>query len=251
LDADELVREYRTRFETEPPAAPLAPNEAEWKNRLRLAQRVPAVLVAIVGVVIGGSVLLERAQVLHEGSEGPDAPGAVEVDIPVGTAQPDDSDSTAEVAFATSAVTDIRAPSLRLEIWTTGLCWISAMADGERAVYRLMHPGERALVEARTGIVLRVGDAGAFRYSINGAAGRPLGRSGEPVTIRMTNDNLESLYAEPANGFPAEDAHGSTEHRRDLEPRPRRRVSSSEMQARRFALSVHADLSPPRGRQAM
>lgn len=203
LDADELVREYRARFETELPAAPLPRPEADWKNRLRLGQRLPAVLV-IVGVVIGGSLLLERGQVLHEGAEGPGTPDAVEVEIPDGTAQTDDSDSTAEVAFATAAVTDIRALSLRLEIRTTGLCWVSAVADGERAVYRLMSPGERTLVEAHSAITLRVGDAGAFAYSVNGTAGRPLGRSGEAVTVRITNDNLGSLYAEPASAIPAE-----------------------------------------------
>jgi hypothetical protein len=92
---------------------------------------------------------------------------------------------------------------LRLEIRLKGPCWVSAVADGERVVYRLMQPGERTLVEARRLITLRVGDAGAVAYSINGATGRPLGRHGEAVTVRITNENRGSLSAEPASAIPA------------------------------------------------
>jgi hypothetical protein len=121
------------------------------------------------------------------------------------TAQTDDSDGAAEVAVADAAVADL-PPSLRLEIHTTGVCWVYAVADGKRAVYRLMQPGERARVEARLLITLRVGDAGAVAFSINGTTGRPLGRTGEAVTVRITNENLGSLSAEPPRATSATDA---------------------------------------------
>jgi hypothetical protein len=156
------------------------------------------VILAIVGILICGSLILDRGQVPDEASDGRML-SAAEADLPDDTAQTDDSDGTEDVAFANAAVADIRAPSLRLELRTKGPCWVSAVADGERVVYRLMQPGERTLVEARVAITLRVGDAGAVGYSINGATGRPLGRNGEPVTVRITNDNLGSLSAEPAS----------------------------------------------------
>ena len=198
LDADELTREYRARFETEIPAGPLLRHEADWKHRLRLSYRFPAVMVTIVGILICGSLILERGQVPDEASD-ERMLSAVEADLTDDTEQTDDSDGTEEVAFANAAVADIRAPSLRLELRTKGPCWVSAVADGERVVYQLMQPGDRTLVEARVAITLRVGDAGAVGYSINGATGRPLGRNGEAVTVRITNDNLGSLYAEPAS----------------------------------------------------
>jgi hypothetical protein len=161
-------------------------------------------LATIVGILICGALLLDRRPVLYEASDGQDTLSAAEVDITDDeTPQTDDSSGTAPVAFATAAITDSEAPSLRLEIRATGLCWVSALADGERAVYRLMRAGERTQVEAHKVITLRVGDAGAFAYTVNGAEGRSLGRSGEAVTIRLTNDNLESLYAKPASSFPA------------------------------------------------
>ena len=206
LDADELAREYRARFETEPPAAQPPRHEADWKTRLRLAQRSPTKLVIIVGIVIGGSLLWDGGWVLHEESDRQDVPAAAAVDIPDDIAQTGDSDGAADVAFANTAVADIHAPSLRLEIQATGVCWVSAVADGERVVYRLMQPGERTLVEARRVITLRVGDAGAVAYSINEATGRPLGRNGEPVTVRITDENLGSLSAEPPRAIPVNGA---------------------------------------------
>lgn len=198
LNADDLAREYRVRFETELSAGPLLRHEAAWKRRLRLPHRLPAVLVTTVGIVICGLLILQHGQVSDRASDGRILT-AVEADPPVNTAQTDASDGSQEVAFASGAAADIGAPSLRLEIQTKGPCWVSAVADGERVIYRLMRPGERTMVDARVMITLRVGDAGTVAYSINGATGRTLGGNGEPVTVRITNDNLESLYAEPAS----------------------------------------------------
>ena len=141
LNADELAREYRARFETESPAGPLLRHEPAWKHRLRLSRRFPAGLVTIVGISICGSLILERGQVRDEASDGR-LLSALKADPPDNTAQTDDSGGE-EVGFANAAVADIRAPSLRLEIRTKGSCWISAVADGERVIYRLMQSGSR------------------------------------------------------------------------------------------------------------
>jgi transcriptional regulator with XRE-family HTH domain len=198
LNADELAREYRARFETESPAGCLYGTKPIGRIAF-VTQRLPAVLVTIVGIVIYGSLILERGSVPQEASDGRGMLDAVEAELPDNTPQTDDSDGTEEVAFANAAVADIRAPSLRLEIRTKGPCWVATVADGERVVHRLMQPGERTLVEARVAITLRVGDAGTVASSIDGATARPLGRKGEAVTVRVTNDNLGSLSAEPAS----------------------------------------------------
>jgi cytoskeletal protein RodZ len=205
LDADELTREYRSRFEIETPAGPLPPQKADWYDRVRALYRLPVVLVT-VAILIGGVVILKRAQIPHESPDERSTLSAVETDLPEDTAPTDERDATEEVALANAAVSGTGAPSLRLEIRLHGPCWVSAVADSERVVYRLMQPGERTLVEARSLITLRIGDAGAVAYSINGTPGRPLGRSGEVVTIRITNDDLGSLSAEPASAIPAKGA---------------------------------------------
>jgi len=205
LDADELMREYRSRFEIETPARPLPPHKADWYDRVRAPYRLPAVLVTL-GILIGGVVILQRAQIPHESPDERSTLSAVEADRLEDTAPTDERDDTEKAAVANAAVSGTGAPSLRLEIRLHGPCWVSAVADGERAVYRLMQPGERALVEARSLITLRVGDAGAVAYSINGTKGRPLGSNGEVVTVRITSENLGSLSAEPTGASPANGA---------------------------------------------
>ena len=198
LDAAEFACEYRARFEAEPPAGPSLGHEAGWKHRLRPSHRFQAALVSMVGILMCGALVLERGKAADGVSEG-QIQSVDEADLSGIAAQTDDTNGTEEVALAHGTLADSNAPSLRLEIRTKGRCWVSAVADGERAVYRLMQPGERTMVEAHVAITLRVGDAGTIAYSINGAPGRPLGRTGEAVTVRITNDNLGSLYAEPAS----------------------------------------------------
>ena len=66
-----------------------------------------------------------------------------------------------------------------MEISTTGPTWITATADGERAAYRLFEAGDRLTIRARDEVSFRLGNAGAFEYSINGAAGTPVGGPGD------------------------------------------------------------------------
>jgi cytoskeletal protein RodZ len=228
LDADELTREYRSRFEIETPAGPLPPRKADWSDRVRALDRLPALLVT-VGILIGGLVILKRAQIPHESPDERPTLGAVEAHLPEDIAPTDDRDATEEVALENAAASTTGAPSLRLEIRLHGPCWVSVVADGERVVYRLMQPGDRTLVEARRLITLRVGDAGAVAYSINGMLGRPLGRDGEVVTVRITNENVESLSAEPATAIPAKGAATRIRSRsvgRNVEPNGHRAAST-------------------------
>jgi hypothetical protein len=160
-------------------------------------------VVVTVGVIlIGGWVILDRGPGPDASLDQQPAPNAVETGLPDDTPPTDESDVTDAVDLANAAVTETSAQSLRLEIRPNGPCWVSAVADGERVIYRLLHSGERTVVEARSAITLRVGDAGTFAYSINGATGRPLGLNGEAVTVRITHDSLERLYAEPEPAIP-------------------------------------------------
>ena len=63
-------------------------------------------------------------------------------------------------------------------------------------LYRVLQPGESTVIEARDAIDLRLGDAGALKYIINGAPGRILGGSGEVVSIRITTENARSFQAD-------------------------------------------------------
>jgi hypothetical protein len=77
--------------------------------------------------------------------------------------------------------------ALRFELAASGPCWVEAVVDGRRVVYRLMQPGERESIDGDRDIVLRIGDPGAVSYVLNGQAGQPLGSPGIPVTIRFSS----------------------------------------------------------------
>ena len=69
-------------------------------------------------------------------------------------------------------------PSASLELRFIGSSWVSASADGERVVHRLVAAGEHLQIEARSLIAVEIGDAGAVEASINAAPARVLGPPG-------------------------------------------------------------------------
>jgi cytoskeleton protein RodZ len=68
-------------------------------------------------------------------------------------------------------------------------CYVSATVDGERRIDRLLQPGEAQTIEVRREMVVTAGDASAITFTLNGAEARPLGRSGEVVTVRFNPAN--------------------------------------------------------------
>ena len=92
-----------------------------------------------------------------------------------------------------AAVQGIAVGPLTIEIHPRAQCWVSLTVDGEQVFARVMQSGEREAREAEREIVISVGDAGAFDYSINRQPGRALGRDGEVVTARIDRDNYRSF----------------------------------------------------------
>ena len=58
-----------------------------------------------------------------------------------------------------------------------------------------MAAGEKHTVTAKEQIVLNVGDAAAFVYTLNGRPGRVLGAPGEVVSTRITLSNLNEFVS--------------------------------------------------------
>ena len=88
--------------------------------------------------------------------------------------------------------------SLRIEMAATGWCWVAAESDGERAMYRLVEPGERVVFEGRRMISLRLGDGGSVTLSINDGPPRQAGKDGEIVELKLTPDNVAALRGDVA-----------------------------------------------------
>jgi transcriptional regulator with XRE-family HTH domain len=68
--------------------------------------------------------------------------------------------------------------------------WVSATADGQKVLGRLLQPGEQQDIEVTREMVITAGDASALRLTLNGADARALGKAGEVVTARLTLANF-------------------------------------------------------------
>jgi cytoskeleton protein RodZ len=85
------------------------------------------------------------------------------------------------------------ADELQLTIEPTGPCWVQATVNGERVLATLLGPGDRRTVESASDVTLRVGDAAAFAFSINGKHAKVPGTPGQAVTIRVTKENYQQF----------------------------------------------------------
>jgi cytoskeletal protein RodZ len=86
------------------------------------------------------------------------------------------------------------AALLKIDLTTTGWCWVAVNSDGERVVYGLIEPGKRVVVEGRRRISLRLGDGGSVRLSINDGPRRTAGGDGEVVELEVTSADATLLH---------------------------------------------------------
>jgi cytoskeleton protein RodZ len=113
----------------------------------------------------------------------------------------------------TSAVTDVKAPSpsqprqdsaqpeavpdsLMMVIAPSSRCWVAVAVDGEAIPPARLASGERLELRATREIVVTVGEDTPCAYTLNGAAGRPLGKAGAIVTRRISPDNFRNYIGQ-------------------------------------------------------
>lgn len=177
LDPEEIVNEYRAQYE-----ATSIEDEPFKLPRSGYQETEPSMGPAL-------AVAIAVAIIMYVAARPAQTPSDIAVDAVVAAIDVDTTPSVEPAAAPADAV--------QIELQPQAECWVSATADGRPVIYRLMRPGERETITARAEVVLRVGDAGALEYVVNGRAGRVLGSSGEPVTVRITSDNARTWVAEP------------------------------------------------------
>jgi HAMP domain-containing protein len=79
-----------------------------------------------------------------------------------------------------------RTHALEAELNVQRRVWVRAIVDGQKIVERELLPGTRVPLQADRAIVIRVGDAGALRMTLNGVDRGPLGKDAEIVTRTFT-----------------------------------------------------------------
>ena len=178
LAPDELVAAYDARYgrsEAKGAAVPLRPVDHVLHDRV-LALPSPHTVwptLALAAAILLFVYLINRP-----------TPPPPEPPQPVGTA------GVATPATPSAPAAKPAPTRLAIEIRPTRVMWVAALSDGKRVLYRLLEPGERVKVDARDELWFRVGDAGAFEYSLNGAPMKALGSPGEVREFRVTRDSL-------------------------------------------------------------
>ena len=208
LDPEETVREFISRFPTQDEGhATRHVREFELGPEFANGRAVRGVVLKLVAVSIPIALAILYFTLMRGSRADPEPDVAAEPQSMVAPVTATAA-TTGEAAGAEIGLTGGAAPAvltrssagtsdrLRVVIDATGPCWVSVTTDGRQAFAQLMAAGDRELQEVEDEIILHVGDAGSFSYTINGVPGRALGGAGEVVTVRITRRNVES-YLRP------------------------------------------------------
>ncbi len=192
LDPDRTIQDFIA--ELPPEAATATAHHAAVEDGDALDSERKAVATAIrlilVSLPIIGLVIYYGTQRSKTATAPTSAP-AVEAKAPPASPLPEAA--VPETSIAGPAVP--KTSGLTMEIAPRGTCWVSVTVDGDPTFSGLMNAGDKRVIQAREQILLNVGDAGAFAYSLNGRVGRPLGAPGDVVSARITLFNLQEFSA--------------------------------------------------------
>ena len=188
LDPARLVAEYGERFEaaSAPPSLDVASGKPDQELLRQLAPSPRRSLLTLAGCVVAAAawfMFYPRTTPAnsHDNSFGETAAASA----PLDEMAPDEVVQSGEIAAATAMM------PIRIEMTTTGRCWVSAEADGARLIYRMVEPGESMVLEAEQTLSVRFGDAGAVMLSINGGSQHLAGPSGEVFDLKLTPEDIK------------------------------------------------------------
>ena len=198
LDPDRMIQDFIAELPPEAATATAHPKMVEDGEELEsertavaTALRLILVSLPIIGLIIYYGTHRVPAPAGDRGRTGAD-------DHPSKSSGPARASTAAHVmdtapqgAAVGPAVA--KPSSITMELTPTASCWVSVTADGEAVFSGLMAAGDRRAVNANEHIVISVGDAGAFSYTVNGVKGLPLGAAGEVVSKRITLSNLHEF----------------------------------------------------------
>jgi cytoskeletal protein RodZ len=202
LDPDETVHEFLERFQGAAVPAPAVPaaipdEESDFESQQRIAGVVLKLLLVSVPLIVVLLYFTLRSRPARQASaitESPVGSAAPQLAVPPPAAP---AATTAAIPPPPPVVSPpkpaVVAPSVKamtLDLHPTGDCWVKLTVDGRPVLSRLMLAGEKDVREVRDKVLIEVGNAGAFAFSIDGRPGKPLGEVGQVRTARITRDTL-------------------------------------------------------------
>jgi len=139
---------------------------APWRMRPDQRRKPPAYLAAIAG---GVAAIITAVLLIQSWRAAPSESSATPPDVAVGPP-------------ATVSAQPVAPEGPRTEILALRRVWVRVTVDGTREVERELNANERIPLGAGRTIVIRAGNAGAIRLTINGEDRGTLGPEGEVMT---------------------------------------------------------------------
>lgn len=205
VDGEEAVRTYMAEFEPPQEVAPPPVAETTWDEaaaaQLRERMNADGIGASVRMLLVGVTAVVALIGYNAFGEAAVNSLTSLIVTQPPPVVRPEPVRTPAPVATSgTPAPAPVVTPPpdppvvpqspVHVEIETTGECWVQAWADGASTLAQLLPEGERHVFDANEELVIRIGDAAALAYTVNGKPGRPLGVSGQPVTVRIKPDTV-------------------------------------------------------------
>ncbi len=187
LDPERVVHDYFGQFpaavqHAAPPSIPV-----DNANSSRIAAFLPATLAILLGIGLVAA-LWQNTRTVNAPAPAPVVGTTGVSPAPAAAPVKNDPQPAAPVAAQPGA-----ADHLTLVIRATRECWVAGSADGQRTIYQILPAGaERTLTGSRE-IVIRAGDAGALKLTLNGRDAGAFGQSGEVRQARITPANAAAF----------------------------------------------------------
>lgn len=204
LDAEETIQEFMGQFPQDSvtaghPATTRSEDHGEVESDRRLATtflRLILVSIPVAAIVVYFGTAGRRAAVRQamglQASEPAAPPVPPPAAAPQSSAAPLDADAPSGVADRAAIAPDPPATDrLVVQLKAVQRSWVSAIVDGQRAVQRVFLPGDEQTLDVRRDLVLTAGDGGAITVTLNGAAAKPIGPSGQTATARLNLTNFK------------------------------------------------------------
>ena len=192
LDGERTARDYFAQFA--PTVPPAAADRKPAAGPAARPIRVWILAVAMAGMIAG--ILLALLVAPPARTQGP----ATAPEPPPATAPSSSTPVQEPTPPAAPPVTAVAAPApdtsaapIALVLTATRPVWVEATADGRRALFQTLAPESPATVTAQREVVMRVGDAGALSWRINGRDAESMGRPGQVRDVTVTPRTADTI----------------------------------------------------------
>jgi cytoskeleton protein RodZ len=197
LDPEATVRQYFAQFAPAPGEPVRAHSEGQNAGHSS-GLLWPATGIAIVAVLVTLAMVRtpigeDRIEPGAIGTTGRDRTSAATGEVGVRPAVERADPGPTPVVQASTRNASPSSEGLTVFLAAERDCWITATADGERVLFRMLRQGHSETIRAAHEITVRAGDAGAVTLAINDGTATALGRAGEVRTVHITPENTSSI----------------------------------------------------------